>query len=133
MIVQYTPDQSYVPPEPVKQAPKRKPPVFTGRARASSVQNRAAQNAGRQILQSAGSQQKINAAQAPPPKEAVPKADQPAALKQREQKNYVKDNMNKAIFELQPPAAKAAAAEETVAGPNKNYGKVPSYINKYKN
>ena len=40
--------------------------------------------------------------------------------------------MNKAIFELQPPT-KSAAEEQTIAGPNKNYGKVPSYLNKYKN
>ncbi len=38
--------------------------------------------------------------------------------------------MNKAIFEMQPPAAKNAE-EPTIAGKNKNYGKVPSYINKY--
>ena len=31
------------------------------------------------------------------------------------------------------PKQQAAAEEETIAGKNKNYGKVPSYINKYKN
>lgn len=40
--------------------------------------------------------------------------------------------MNKAIFEMQPPTAKNSD-DANVAGPNKNYGKVPSYINKFKN
>ena len=31
------------------------------------------------------------------------------------------------------PKQQSAAEEETIAGKNKNYGKVPSYINKYKN
>ena len=74
-------------------------------------------------------------AQLPPPKDMVPKADQVNQLKQREQKNFVKANMNKAIFEMQPPASKGAAAadDNVIAGKNKNYGKVPNYINKFKN
>ena len=42
--------------------------------------------------------------------------------------------MNKAIYDMQPPSKAGAAAEEgNVAGKNKNYGKVPNYLNKYKN
>ena len=67
----------------------------------------------------------------PPTKDSVPRADQVNSLKQREQKNFVKANMNKAIFDMQPPASKAAPAEGIAK--TKNYGKVPSYINKYKN
>ena len=52
-------------------------------------------------------------------------------MAKRENKNFVKQNMKKAIFEMQPPA-QAAAQDNTIAGKNKNYGKVPSYINKYK-
>ena len=44
----------------------------------------------------------------------------------------MKDNMNKAIFEMNPPK-QAAQDEATIAGKNKNYGKVPNYLNKYKN
>lgn len=62
----------------------------------------------------------------------MPRANDVGQLKRGEQKNYVKDNMNKAIFDMQPPS-KAAAEESTIAGKNKNFGKVPSYINKYKN
>ena len=40
--------------------------------------------------------------------------------------------MNKAIFEMNPPK-QAAQDEATIAGKNKNYGKVPNYLNKYKN
>ena len=40
--------------------------------------------------------------------------------------------MKAAIFEMQPPG-RGAAEDGTVAGKNKNYGKVPSYINKFKN
>ena len=39
--------------------------------------------------------------------------------------------MNKAIFDMQPPAAQQSL-EPSIAGPNKNYGKVPSYINKFR-
>lgn len=68
------------------------------------------------------------------PKDAVPRASELAQLNPRQPKNHVKANMNKAIFEMQPPQKQAAAAEENaIAGKNKNYGKVPSYINKFKN
>ena len=90
------------------------------------MQNRAAQNAGRAILSSQGSQKVLT-------KDAVPKADQLNALKQREQKNYVKANMNKAIFEMKPPDSKQENDENVIAGKNKNYGKVPNYLNKFKN
>ena len=62
----------------------------------------------------------------------MPKASEVASLQPRQQKNFVKANLNKAAFELKPKQ-QAAAEEETIAGKNKNYGKVPSYINKYKN
>ena len=44
--------------------------------------------------------------------------------------------MKKAIFEMQPGGKPEAAAQEpaqVIAGANKNYGKVPSYLNKFKN
>ena len=65
-------------------------------------------------------------------KDAVPKAAEVNKLKQRENKNFVKANVNKAIFEMQPPESKNGN-DGKIAGANKNYGKVPSYINKYKN
>ncbi len=102
MVVQYTPDQMHVPAPAMKAPPRRKAPVPAAprMARASSVgNNRAAQNAGSAIM-SSGSQRHIV-----PQKESVPKADEVNKLKQREQHNFVKDNMNKAIFEMQPPAA----------------------------
>jgi len=33
-------------------------------------------------------------------------------LKQREQKNFVKENMNKAIFDLAPPTKDVAAPDD---------------------
>ena len=63
-------------------------------------------------------------------KEAVPRSNDTNAINSRQQKNFVKDNTNKAIFGLKPPTSKAAD-EQTIAGKNKNYGKVPSYLNKY--
>ena len=75
-------------------------------------------------MESAGSQKKT--------KDAVPRAAEVNTLKQRESKNFVKDNVNKAIFELAPPQkpeVEAGGAKSL----NKNYGKVPSYINKFKN
>ena len=54
-VVVYDANQTSAP-EPVREAPKQRKPgvplLSGGRARASSVQNRAAQNAGRQILSS---------------------------------------------------------------------------------
>ena len=51
------------------------------RARASSVQNRAAQNAGRQILSSQQSNKQLGSAAAP--KEAVPRATEVGKLASR--------------------------------------------------
>ena len=39
--------------------------------------------------------------------------------------------MNKAIFDMKPPESKNGK-DSGVAGSNKNYGKVPAYLNKYK-
>ena len=39
--------------------------------------------------------------------------------------------MQKAIFEMKPQQQRAAD-EVSVAGPNKNFGKVPAYLNKFK-
>ena len=54
-VVVYDPKQTSAP-EPMQEAPRQRKPgvplLSGGRARASSVQNRAAQNAGRQILSS---------------------------------------------------------------------------------
>ena len=62
----------------------------------------------------------------------MPRANEVASLQPRQQKNFVKANLNKAVFEMKPKQ-QAAADEQSIAGKNKNYGKVPSYINKYKN
>jgi len=43
----------------------------------------------------------------------------------------VKANVHKAIFELKPD--QQSASGDTAVGGNKNYGKVPNYINKFKN
>lgn len=89
-------------PEPVREAPKQRKPgvplLSGGRARASSVQNRAAQNAGRQILSSQQSNKQLGGGIAP--KDAVPRASDVSKLNPRQQKNHVKANMNKAIFDL---------------------------------
>jgi len=47
-----------------------------------------------------------------------------------EERNYVKDNFNKAVFEMKPPQ-KAEKTEEIAQVINKNYGKVPNYLNKF--
>lgn len=51
-------------------------------------------------------------------------------MKHRESKNFVKNNVNKAMNDMLPPK-QAAAADASIAGKNKNYGKVPSYLKKY--
>ena len=38
------------------------------------------------------------------PKESVPKANELNRLQERNKKNYVKDNLNKAVFEMRPPS-----------------------------
>ena len=64
----------------------------------------------------------------------MPRASELASLNPRQPKNHVKANVNKAVFEMQPNQKSAAAAEENkIAGKNKNYGKVPNYLNKFKN
>ena len=73
----------------------------------------------------------------PATKAGVPKASDLASLKQRQPKNFVKANVNKAAFEMQPPAKQGGAAAQggedgAIHGKNKNDGKVPSYLNKYK-
>lgn len=63
-------------------------------------------------------------------KATVPKANEVVKLGEREKKNYVKDNFNKAVFEMKPPQ-KAEKVEEVAKEINKNYGKVPNYLNKF--
>jgi hypothetical protein len=65
-------------------------------------------------------------------KDAVPTSGDVNQINKREPKNFVKANMKKAIFEMQPPTS-GKQNEGEVAGPNRNFGKVPSYINKFKN
>lgn len=61
----------------------------------------------------------------------MPKASDLNRLNERKQKNYVKDNLNKAAFEMKPPSR--PTKEDPVAkSMNKNFGKVPNYLNKYK-
>ena len=64
-------------------------------------------------------------------KAAVPRADDVNELQPRQDKNFVKNNVKKAVYEMQPPKEQIDAP--TIAGANKNYGKVPNYLNKYKN
>ena len=60
--------------------------------------NQTAVNAGRHIMsQGSGSNKKAG----------VPKANEVMSLKERERKNYVHANVNKAAFEMKPPEAKA--------------------------
>jgi hypothetical protein len=44
------------------------------------------------------------------------------------QHNFIAENRNKAIHELHPPPAH----NQELDPKHKNYGKVPSYINKYR-
>lgn len=63
-------------------------------------------------------------------KESVPKANDLNQLKERKPKNYIKDNLNKAVFEMKPPSRPSKQEEEPKK--RKDYGKIPTYINKYK-
>ena len=61
-------------------------------------------------------------------------------MKQRQEKNFIKDNLNKVVFEMKPSGresaeGKARGANGSAAAnepQHKNYGKVPQYLNKYK-
>jgi hypothetical protein len=64
-------------------------------------------------------------------KESVPKANELNRLKERQNKNYIKDNLNKAVFELKPPS-RPEKPEDDLIKKRKDYGKIPTYINKYK-
>ena len=46
-------------------------------------------------------------------------------------KNYIKENLNKAVFEMRPPS-KPEKLDDDAKKLNKNYGKVPTYLNRYK-
>ena len=86
-------------------------------------------NAGRAILSSGnGSVRNL--------KDAVPRSNETNKLKQRADKNFIKGNFNKVVFEMKPGDGKSVAGEEpksAAGGQHKNYGKIPSYLNKYKN
>jgi hypothetical protein len=73
----------------------------------------------------------INAGKQIVSKDSVPKASDLNKLKERQQKNYIKENLNKAVFEMKPPS-RPNKPEDDVKTLNKNYGKVPNYLNKYK-
>ena len=60
-------------------------------------------------------------------KAQVPRANEVNKLGQRKEVNHIKGNLNNAVFEMKPPALK----EEAQKDQHRNYGKVPSYINKY--
>ena len=94
---------------------KREQPSSESRGhRASSIQD-----AGRQIMsQGSGGGKKAG----------VPKANDVLTLKERQRKNYVNANVNKAVFEMQPKSLKAPQVEQYK---HKNQGKVPTYLNKY--
>ena len=133
-VVKYNPDQVMAPPEPKKPEIIRKPPVPAAPARrATSQHSKAAMNAGRQIMsQGSGSVKNL--------KDAVPKSNQTLKLKEREDKNYIKANLNKVVFDMKPDGRQSAdgqsrsgAAAANANAQHKNYGKVPSYLNKYKN
>lgn len=64
-------------------------------------------------------------------KDSVPKANELAKLKNREKKNFLKENLNKAVFEMKPPS-RPSKADEDAKQLNKHYGKIPNYLNKYK-
>lgn len=51
----------------------------------------------------------------------VPKANELSKLNERKQKNYVKENLNKVVFDMKPPV-KAEKIEDDVKKLNKNYG-----------
>lgn len=63
-----------------------------------------------------------------PRKAEVPKANDTLKLNQRQNKNYVQGNVNKAVFEMKPKETKG---NEQELFKHKNQGKVPNYLNKY--
>ncbi len=76
-------------------------------------------NAGRSIMNSGSSRQL---------KDGVPKATDLAALKPKQERNYVKANLEKVVFEAPVQRVKN---EEAGPAQHKAYGKVPSYMRKY--
>jgi len=64
-------------------------------------------------------------------KESVPKAHELNRLNDRLQRNYVKENYEKNANDLKPPSRHDKAEEEALRV-NKNFGKVPNYLNRYK-
>jgi hypothetical protein len=58
----------------------------------------------------------------------VPRANDLAQLNERKNVNYVKENHKKAVYDMKPPMKAEKDDHKTV---NKNYGKVPNYINKF--
>jgi len=63
-------------------------------------------------------------------KAGVPRANELNKLGQRKEVNHVKGNLNAAVFEMKPPAPRE---ENNMAYQHKDNGRIPSYINKYKN
>lgn len=66
-------------------------------------------------------------------KELVPKSHDPEQLRPRHERNYVKENLNKAIYE-QPPSVHASANKQGQLDgiyKHRSQGKVPKYLNKY--
>ena len=69
-------------------------------------------------------------------KAPVPKRDERLELNDRIERNAIKDNMHKVIYDNSQAIKARAKVEDkkqnqNLPGLNKNYGKVPSYINKY--
>ena len=64
-------------------------------------------------------------------KDNVPKANELNRLNDRKQRNIVKENFEKVVYEMKPPSRRDKAEEEA-RRINKNYGKVPNYLNRFK-
>lgn len=71
----------------------------------------------------------------PQKKQQVPRASERMQLKDRNDKNMVKDNMMKVIFDNQAKVKKEKSQireqQDAEIKIHKNYGKVPKYIDRY--
>jgi hypothetical protein len=65
-------------------------------------------------------------------KEPVPKASEPNYLKPRQEVNYVRENHDRVINEKPKSVVRTSQEMGKPQPQHKNHGKVPQYIDKYK-
>ena len=64
-----------------------------------------------------------------PPIRGVPKANDLGQLKERESKNFIRNNRMDSMDRVTKKTERRRSYDHTQ---NKNYGKVPNYLNKFK-